>query len=1618
MTAKKKHAPNMVSPVGLVAAATIHNQGPTDYVEIQQNEVAVLQSIYMEDFEEAQVKPAAWSVCAIYPRFSVMHWLIIIQKSPDIAFRLRLKAHADPEITTTLFVQLPTTYPKTLPLLKLEHYNYGNTKVLERVKDVLESKPKELLGNEMIYEIASLVQDILEDAARVKAEKEGLPSLQAERVLQHNNLEQELKQQEEGRKRQEEEAVAEEDSYLVEQISREINKREIKTRAAEKNHATRRGSRIATEESAMSSPMISTLAFPRTMKMTDKGGNLMTFSSVTCLPPLLSSPTKRLSLVIPQAENNFDPPTIILKQIYLHEHPSESISFRRKMTEVEELLKEMARLRHPNVVDLLGFKVERHLNDSDGGVASAAEWDVSILTEYTQRGSLSDVLEASGNVEPRFIRSYTKQILDALEFFDQHGYVHPAVSLNNILFFPSITGKPTIKISDGYGLVLKDMILRSRSRANFTSSELPQWTAPELNDKVPRRSNKTCIWELGRVILEMVHGKRVVEDYTSPQNYLKENEEYHNDTFKAFLVDVFQLDVKRRSKAFELRSFQMMQEEGAKPLFRSGTSIESATARRSEEVSTLALVPSRFKHDFEDDLSVLGKGGYGKVFKAKHRLDGRFYAVKEVVSDSPEELREILRETILLSRLNHPYVVRYFSAWMETEGSTSLGVRPSSRSSNSSDDSDAKGTSVSPDIQDDILDFSIPHDMMSTSGFKDIVFGFDSDEAEEPGNAESSNTSDSKTISSSADDSENQGRHGERMSQQAQGPAVVDPVRTKLYIQMEFCENRTLRHLINDSSLSSVDEGWRIFRQVLDGLSHVHKVGIIHRDLKPENIFMDNDNNPRIGDFGLATSGTFASVMRLSDTAQIADSDTRNIGTTFYVAPELSSNSKGQYSSKVDMYSLGIIFFEICHPRMLGQERVLELNKIRQKAHVLPPMFQEPEYSVQGDIIKMLLTHRPSERPSAAELFRSGKIPEPVEDEKLRKFVAGMAESGSSEYHKLVSSLFAQKPNRVQEYAWHRQIRTPPAADQLLMANMVRERLTSIFRRHGAVEVKRKLLFPRSEHYKTAASFLGTDGKPLQLAYDLTLPNALALSHGHAPFEKIFTFGTVYRESLLGGEPKEIGEIDFDIISYTTSDLALKEAEAIKVLDEIIQGCPPLKSSMLCFHLNHSDLLNLVLDFCKIKPDEGNGVKEALSRLNTGSWTLEMIRNELQASTNISSASLEDLMRFNIRGDLDAVRRKIEAIFGSSDYLDRLGSIFTRIEIVVTYLRRFQIKTKMFVHPLSSYNEKFYRGSILFQCLLEGKRKSLLAVGGRYDALIAEHALPTSVEKPRAVGFHLPWDELNSLMAPDQKRTSKKFLKGEANDNSSSWRPSRCDVLVTSFDPSILRTTGIELVQQLWANGISAELSRDFSSMEELMISYRGDHHGWVVLVRHDSNSVGERALKIRNMAKKEDTEVNVNEVAAWLVAEIRERDYREGQIVATVPRLRRGTSHVDSLSDSREPDVRILATQHKGKKQNRHAIVDAAASRTRELTDSFLADAPIAAIETSDEILESIRDTRLNDPDSWRTMIQGAPIQERKYLQQVFDLLCQMAETGKKGAFVFNHRTRGCIYYDFGVQR
>ena len=1505
-----------------------------------------------------------------------------------------------------------------------------------KLQGVLEKQPKQLLGSEMIFEIASEIQDILEDAATSKAGKEGLSSLQAESILQRANIEQEQKDLDATRRREEEVAIEEEESMLVEQVSKERAKQQERAREAGKDLAGRKSSKSSADATVTAATITPFYRFPRPMSLISEEGITITFSEVICLPPFFRDQEKRLSLVLPSVGSSSKSSSLVLKTIFLHER-NEDVPSRRRIAHIEKFLNEVRNHSHRNVVKLFGYRIERLEEQS---ADQSRGWELSILTENAQRGSLLQMLETAGTVNATLVRGYTKQILDALEFFDQQGYVHPAIHLNNILLFPSQTEKPILKISDGYGLELKDWTADAAWHANFKAIDPPRWIAPELADKVGKRSNKTCIWELGQVILEMIHGRDIARDYSSPRNYMSASEKIHTNAFQGLLEHIFNQDFKSRPKAFDLRSFQLVQEPDTAPFFKSSNMAEPEPKHMMENRRGMVTAASRFRHDFDKDMSVLGEGGYGKVFKAKHRLDGRYYAVKQVVSDSPEDLREILRETILLSRLNHPYVVRYFSAWMEFE-EASPATQESSTGSDADPSFEKDGftgeSSISTSLQDD-LDFSLPPDIMSTSGFRKIIFASESDEGDSDQEDSSDRDENAQVQSKSRPNSGNRG------SQETLEYSTLDPARTKLYIQMEFCENRTLRHLINENSFTHVDERWRVFRQILDGLSHVHSVGIIHRDLKPDNIFMDNDNNPRIGDFGLATSGTFANVAA-SSASTIAE-HTRDVGTTFYVAPELCSKSRVQYTSKVDMYSLGILFFEVCHPRMLGQERVMKLNQIRQPSHALPEIFQDPEYVVQGQVITMLINHSPSHRPSASDLFGSGMIPEPVEDERLRKFVAKMAGTGSPEYQKLLASLFSQVPSRVQQHAWYSQTAHHLSADFLLTSQMLRSKLTSIFNRHGAVETKRKALLPRTPYYKTAANLLDSSGMPLQLSYDLTLPNAIALSREHIPFEKIFAFAHVYRETAPGQEPKELGEIDFDIVSDAGNDLALKDAEVIKVLDEVIQECPPLRFSSLCFQLNHSDLLNTVFSYAKIPTSHHVYVKEALARLSTGPYSWEMIRSELQATVDISTASLDDLARFNFRDDLSTVRQKTEVILGQTVFQENLASVFAYLEAILSYLRRFQIRTTVHVHPLACYNERFYHGSIMFQCLLEGKRKSLLAVGGRYDSLIAEHALPDAVEKPHAVGFHLPWNELVRLVSPQSSRGGKRLVKSRMTDSESIESWNRCDVLVASFDSAILRTTGVEVAQLLWANGISSELSRDLVSMEELTMFYKGDRHGWVVLVRHESNAVGGRALRVRNLVKKEDTEVSMNDVVSHLVAELGEKEEQEKNLLR--PRRSRSgwrapSQLIESLQD--EFDVRILASQLKSKKTNRAAIVDAALAAVRDLAHSFLVAPRIVAIDTSNAILDRIRrDTRLNDPESWRTLIQNAPLQERKYLQQVLDLLRDLAtanatttvtktttgggsggsttggedvefgsSSGKTGAFIFNYRTRACVYYD-----
>ena len=88
----------------------------------------------------------------------------------------------------------------------------------------------------------------------------------------------------------------------------------------------------------------------------------------------------------------------------------------------------------------------------------------------------------------------------------------------------------------------------------------------------------------------------------------------------------------------------------------------------------------------------------------------------------------------------------------------------------------------------------------------------------------------------------------------------------------------------------------KIFKQILQGLQHIHSKGVIHRDIKSANILLKK-GTPKIADFGFA------------EFANERQGGGYNVGSPLYMSPE--AYRKSQYSEKRDCWAAGIILYEM-----------------------------------------------------------------------------------------------------------------------------------------------------------------------------------------------------------------------------------------------------------------------------------------------------------------------------------------------------------------------------------------------------------------------------------------------------------------------------------------------------------------------------------------------------------------------------------------------------------------------------------------------------------------------------------------------------------------------------------
>lgn len=179
-----------------------------------------------------------------------------------------------------------------------------------------------------------------------------------------------------------------------------------------------------------------------------------------------------------------------------------------------------------------------------------------------------------------------------------------------------------------------------------------------------------------------------------------------------------------------------------------------------------------------------------------------------------------------------------------------------------------------------------------------------------------------------------------------------------MLVRMELL--RDLRSEINRRDLTGFQEAeiLKIGKDICSALILCHSKHIIHRDIKPENIFFNEDGNYKLGDFGIS---------RILSNAPLAHAST-SVGTLQYLAPEQIS---GTYDSRVDIYSLGLVLYELSNGGLLP----FASSRYVTDAEILPRLrgaaLPDPRNasSVLAGVIRKACAYRPQDRYQTAQAF-------------------------------------------------------------------------------------------------------------------------------------------------------------------------------------------------------------------------------------------------------------------------------------------------------------------------------------------------------------------------------------------------------------------------------------------------------------------------------------------------------------------------------------------------------------------------------------------------------------------------------------------------------------------------
>ncbi|XP_065542741.1 eIF-2-alpha kinase GCN2 isoform X1 [Lathamus discolor] len=1522
---------------------------PESYQLRQENELQVLESIYGQDFQDLR-QSQAWKV----------------QQPPEINLVLRPQGlTGDNEVyaKVDLWVKCPHTYPDTVPEIQLKNSKGLSNEKINELKSSLAELAKQRCGEVMIFELADHIQSFLSEYNKPPSKsfhEEMLKNHQKERERQ---AQEELRRAQEVKRREEQEQreilneiQRREEEKREERKKKEIAKQErleVAALTCQENSHKRVASRLNGSSlehgvnnkhrpnSAGRSKRERQLSVSNNeespgnhevLNFSMSGAGQLIVHKGKCL-----GKDEQLGKSVYNALEIRSGDFVLIYEWVLHwqkkvgrfltTHEREKIEKCKKQLQgAETEFSSLTKLSHPNIVH---YKC-MNLRERDDSIV------VDILVEHISGCSLSTYLHKETPVPVEQLRHYVTQILSALDYLHNNSVVHKVLCASSIL----VDAEGNVKVTD-YSI--------SKRLADICKADVFEQTKVHFSDNgLPSKPGKKGdVWSLGLLLLSLSQGQETKEFPVAVPTTLPAD-------FQDFLGRCVCLEDKERWTPQQLLQHSFINIPRMKTPVAEENLDDSAgidcieTVVPSSQISSASFVTetqrqfSRYYNEFEE-LKLLGKGAFGAVIKVRNKLDGCYYAVKRIrVNPASKQFRRIKGEVTLLSRLNHENIVRYYNAWIEKHEHPV----PTVSSSETNEDKrmptkagvftfNAEETSVveanaPPPVLTSSVEWSTSCERSSSNKFSgaDPESSDDDDDGDGVFSQSFLPTTDSE--SEIIFDNEDENSKGqlpdeeghEKNSHGGEDRAPVIQTVHYLYIQMEYCEKSTLRDTIDQGLYEDTSRLWRLFREILDGLAYIHEKGMIHRDLKPVNIFLDSDDHVKIGDFGLATDHPANAVVSKqeenhSDSSAMSDPSgnlTGMVGTALYVSPEVQGSTKSTYNQKVDLFSLGIIFFEMSyHPMSTASERIFVLSQLRLPTIVFPKDFDEVSHAKQRSVITWLLNHDPAARPTAMELLKSEHLPPPqMEESELHEVLHHtLANVDGKAYRTMMSQIFSQRVSPAIDYTYDSDmLKGSFSVWAAKIQQHVCEIVSRIFKRHGAIKLHTPLLMPRNKklyEHNEASYFMDHSGMLVMLPYDLRIPFARFVARNNISNLKRYCIERVFRPRKLDRcHPKELLECAFDIITSTGNSF-LPIAETIYVISEIIQEFSVLQERNYTIYLNHTALLKAILLHCGIPEDKLNQVYIILY----DAVTEKLTKREVEAkfcNLSLTSNSLSRLYRFiEQKGEASNVFPFLNTMIKQKPGVTQLLKHGMKdLEEVIGLLKQLGIKLQVSINLGLVYKIQQHNG-IIFQFIAYIKRRQrtvpeILAAGGRYDHLIPQFRGPQMVGPvPSAVGVSIAIDKITAAVSSVEDSVSV----------------SSCDLLVVSVGQMSMGRA-INIVQKLWTVGIPAEIMYDWSqSQEELQEYCRCSGIMYVALVSDKEGS----HVKVKSFEKDRQTEKRIleSDLLDHLMQKLKtkncdERCSRETSDNLSVPNQKGSFTNISGVFESHGtlavPNVSVIAPE------------------------------------------------------------------------------------------------------------